>query len=159
MPNVTRLLVENACYHVMTRGNQKQKVFLCDADYGAYLAILKKAKKKYRVLVYAYCLMPNHVLILVYLKVICDISKFMHWLNRGYTYYFNAKYEKVGHLWQGRFKSKPIIKDDYLLNCSEYIESNPVRAELVGDISKYAWSSYKERCLSGKKYILDDMLF
>jgi hypothetical protein len=69
-----------------------------------------------------------------------------------------SKYRKVGHLWQGRFKSKPIVKGQYLINCAEYIEANPVRAEMVTDIAAYPWSSYNERCLSSSKDILDEML-
>jgi len=117
--------------------------------------MLKKALKKYSVALYAYCLMPNHVHLLIEPKDVHGMSKCMHWVNRGYTAYFNAKYEKVGHLWQGRFKSKPIIKGRYLINCATYIECNPVRANLVEDPLDYQWSSYKERCLLTDKSILD----
>jgi len=159
MPNVTRLLIENACYHVTTRGNRKQKVFKTEKDYLRYLAMLKMAKKKYGVYLYAYCLMPNHVHLLIELARVKDISKFMHWLDRGYAAFFNCEYKKVGHLWQGRFKSKPIVKGRYLINCAEYIEANPVRAGLVREIADYRWSSYRERCLSAKKDMLDEILF
>ena len=79
----------------------------------------------------------------------------MHWLNRGYTAYFNAKYNKAGHLWQGRFKSNPIIKGQYLINVATYIENNPVRANMVNDPEDYTWSSYRERCLFENKNLLD----
>jgi putative transposase len=82
----------------------------------------------------------------------------MQWINRGYTAYFNTKYGTVGHLWQGRFRSKPILKDEYLINCACYIEENPVRAGLVEDIAKYRWSSYTERCFSSGKRITDEIL-
>jgi len=81
----------------------------------------------------------------------------MHWINRGYTAYFNAKYDKVGHLWQGRFKSNPIVKGQYLINAATYIENNPVRAGIVNDPANYKWSSYKERCLLAERNILDPL--
>jgi len=158
MSRISRTLIESACYHIITRGNQQQKVFKNDFDYIKYLKMIKKAKKKHNIFLYCYCLMPNHVHLLVEPESLVNLSKFMHWLNRGYTAYFNAKYQKVGHLWQGRFKSKPIVKGQYLINCAEYIEANPARANIVTDIAEYPWSSYKERCLSSYKDILDEIL-
>jgi putative transposase len=158
MPNLTRAFVDNACYHVTTRGNQKQTVFREEDDYRKYLEVLKRAMRKYDIQVYSYCLMCNHVHLLIEPKSGRAISKFMQWMNRGYAAYFNTKYEAVGHLWQGRFRSKPILKDEYLINCALYIEANPVRAGLVEDLAKYEWSSYKERCLSSGKKITDEIL-
>lgn len=77
-----------------------------------------------------------------------NLAKFMHGPNRSYTAYFNKKYNKVGHLWQGRFKSKVITKDNYLFDCIGYVEFNPVRAGIVNMALEYEWSSYKERVLS-----------
>jgi len=158
MSRISRTLIEYACYHIITRGNQQQKVFKSDVDYTRYLTTIKKAKKRYKIALYSYCLMPNHVHLLVEPESVANLSGFMHWLNRGYTAYFNAKYQKVGHLWQGRFKSKPIVKGQYLINCAEYIEANPVRANITTDIATYPYSSYKERCLSAHKDILDEIL-
>jgi putative transposase len=132
-------------------------IFKAEADFQRYLQILRKAKKKYDILLYAYCLMPNHVHLLAQTKKARWMSKFMHWLNRGYAAYFNAKYQKQGHLWQGRFRSKPIIQGQYLIHCSNYIEANAVRAGLVADIADYAWSSYRERCLIADKFLLDEI--
>lgn len=157
MPRNGRILIDHACYHVVTRGNQKQAVFFENEDYERYLLMTKRAKKRYDVSIYAYCLMPNHIHFLLYVEVKDELSKFMHWLNRGYAAYFNAKQNKVGHVWQGRFKSRPIIKGRYLLHVAEYIEANPVRAKLVADIADYRWSSYRERCLLAKKDVTDDI--
>ncbi len=79
------------------------------------------------------------------------MTKFMHGLLRSYTSYFNKKYNKVGHLWQGRFKSKIIVKDNYLVGCIHYVELNPVRAGIVTMPGEYHWSSHKERVL-GQNY-------
>jgi len=155
MSRISRTFIDHACYHIITRGNQKQPIFKEEYDYFKYLSIILKAKKKYAIFLYAYCLMPNHIHLLI--EPICSrkISKFMHWVNRGYTAYFNAKYNCVGHLWQGRFISKPIVKGSYLIHCATYIESNPLRANLVNDVASYQWSSYKERCLMSNISITD----
>lgn len=157
MPRCSRAFIDYACYHITTRGNQQQDVFNVDADYKRYLAMLVKAKRKYDISLYAYCLMTNHIHLLIQAHLSRNISSFMHWLNRGYTAYFNAKYSKVGHLWQGRFDSRPILKGQYLINVATYIENNPVRAGVVDDPADYEWSSYRERCLLSKGSILDPM--
>ncbi len=157
MPRSSRIFIDCACYHITTRGNQKQEVFFLDEDYEKYIHTLKKAKRKYEIMLYAYCLMPNHVHLLIEANISKNISKLMHWLTRGYTEYHNTKYQKVGHLWQGRFKNHPIIKGRYLVNAATYIENNPVRASIVNDPADYKWSSYRERCLLSKRHILDPM--
>ena len=91
--------------------------------------------------------MPNHFHIIGEILHKKDLSKFMHGLMRSYTAYFNEKYSKVGHLWQGRFKSKVINKDAYMFGCLQYVELNPVRAEMVDSPEDYPWSSYRERNL------------
>jgi len=157
MPRVPRTFMNYPCYHVITRGNQRQIVFRDEKDCCVYLKILRKAKHKYQILLYSYCLMPNHVHLLIETRSSSNMSKFMQWLNRGYSAYFNQVYKTSGHLWQGRFISKPILKDQYLMHCANYIESNPVRAKMVENIADYKWSSYKERCLSSEPIILDEI--
>lgn len=157
MGRVSRTFIDNGCYHITVRGNHQQVSFKVPEDFKRYLGIVKKAKKRHGIYLYAYCIMPNHIHLLIESLLSNNISKFMHWINRGYTAYFNAKYDKVGHLWQGRFKSKPILKGQYLIYCANYIEANPVKAGLVDDIAEYKWSSYRERCLLTKKFILDEI--
>ncbi len=81
------------------------------------------------------------------------MAKFMQGLSRAYTAYFNKRYKKVGHLWQGRFKSKVIVKDSYLIDCIHYVEFNPVRAKIVNSAGEYRWSSYQERVLDKNSFI------
>jgi putative transposase len=141
MPRVARIALEKTCYHVITRGNQKQTVFACSQDYKQYLHTLARYKDRYRIKLYCFCLMPNHVHMLIETNTSSCLSKFMHGLNLSYTIYFNNTHKQVGHLWQDRFKSKIITKDAYLLSCISYIEANPVRANLVMRPQEYPWSS------------------
>lgn len=158
MPNGPRLIIEGACYHIMIRGNQKQAVFKADKDRYKYLYFMAKFKKKHKIKLYGYCLMPNHVHIVGKIEQDDSLSMFMHALNRTYTGYFNTKYQKVGHLWQGRFKSKVIVMDKYLIDCINYIECNPVRAGLVISPHEYVWSSYNERSMLDVPFnILDEI--
>ena len=157
MGRIPRIYIENACYHIVTRGNRKQIVYKHEEDFNVYLSILRKAKRKHGILLYAYCLMPNHAHLLIEPKSAKCISLFMHGVSRNYAKYFNRKYDTVGHLWQGRFKSKPIIKGEYLINCANYIEANPVRAKIALDITKHKWNSYLERCLSAQTTMLDEI--
>ena len=143
----TRLLLDNCCYHITTRGNQRQKIFIGNEDHEKYLEKLKKYKRKYRFRLYSYCLMPNHIHIIGEILKKENLAKFMQGINRAYTAYFNKTYHKVGHLWQGRFKSKVVTKDEYLINSINYTELNPVRANIVKIPQEYRWSSYIERNL------------
>jgi len=141
----TRLVLNNGCYHITTRGNQRQKVFIQGENYEKYLEKLKKYKRKYHFRLYGYCLMPNHVHLIGEVDKKENLAKFMQGINRSYTAYFNKTYRKVGHLWQGRFKSKIITKDEYIINSINYMELNPVRVNIARTPQEYRWSSYRER--------------
>ena len=155
-----RVLLDNAAYHIITRGNQKQRVFNENEDFEEYLKRLKKYKREFQFKLYGFCLMPNHVHLIGEPRKKEDLSRFQHDLIISYTTYFNNKYEKVGHLWQGRFKSKVIIKDKYLLTCINYVELNPVRASMVETPCAYQWSSYRERNFTVEQgeQLLDDFV-
>lgn len=160
MPRTARVFIENACYHIITRGNQKQVVFCEEDDFKHYLYLVHKYKVKYGCLIYGYCLMDNHVhLILELPKGVRSMSSFMHGLNQSYAMRFNSKYEKVGHLWQNRYKNYVVTKDDYLINLISYVEFNPIRANVALRIEDYCWSSYRARILGEKNIILDNVYF
>ena len=118
-------------YHIYNRGNRKQDIFLEEADYIGYLERLRKYKKEYKVSVLCYCLMPNHIHLLLKQDSEIPLYKFLHPLHTSYSMYFNKKYNKVGHLFQGRFKQKEVDKDEYLLRLSSYINLNPLIGGLV----------------------------
>ncbi|MDD4202231.1 MAG: transposase [Candidatus Omnitrophica bacterium] len=157
MGNQARNLNDYEYYHVTTRGNKKKIIFLDDEDYMSFLKILKKTKLIYsNIRLYAYCLMPNHVHLLINSLKAKEIPKFMKRINLCYSIFFNKKYSCVGHVWQKRYLPKPILHHQYLQNCVNYIEANPVRAKICRNIEDYKWSSYKEHFLSVKYGLLDD---
>jgi putative transposase len=104
--------------------------------------------------------MPNHIHLIGEPKEPEELPKLMQGLHRSYTAYYNKKYNKVGHLWQGRFKAKVINKDEYLIDCIAYVEQNPVRANLASCLRAYEFSSHPERCLNENESLglLDKLL-
>jgi len=155
MARKARLILDDACYHVMARGNQKQKTFVEKSDFMKYLELLRHYKREFKFRLYGYCLMPNHIHLILQINDGAQLGKIMQGLNQTYTILFNAKYAKVGHLWQGRYKSMVIQNNKYLLECIEYVELNPIRAELCKSPFHYPWSSWQERLGYKKKLLLD----
>jgi REP element-mobilizing transposase RayT len=142
MARKPRIQYEGAFYHIIVRGNQRQDIFLDDEDRNVYLEKLQKYQKKCGFILYAYVLMKNHVHLLIETPK-DPISRIMQMINFTYTQYFNRKYKKVGHLFQGRYKSFLCDKDSYLLALVRYIHSNPVRAGVVKYLEQYRWSSHE----------------
>jgi putative transposase len=153
MARKPRIQFEGAFYHIIVRGNQKQDIFLDDTDRRRYLERVKTYKNTCGFILYAYILMRNHVHLLVETPK-DPISRIMQRINFTYTQYFNRKYGKVGHLFQGRYKSYLCDKDTYLLNLVRYIHLNPVRAGLVKDAAGYQWSSHGDY-VHGTKGLVD----
>ncbi len=150
----TRVLIKDACYHIYARGNQKQIIFIAKNDFEFYLQQLKRYTREYSFHLYGYCLMPNHIHLIGKSVDPENLSKFMQSLQRSYTAFYNNKYDKVGHLWQGKFKAKLIIEDQYALSCISYVESNPIRAKLVNNPKDYTYCSYSERNFSNNYELL-----
>lgn len=155
MSRKARLLFNNFSYHIIARGNQRQKAFCDNEDFTRFLDVLSKYKRKFPTKIYAYCVMSNHFHLLIDPEDKSLLKNFMHGINMSYAKYFNHKYNKSGHLWQGRFKSFIISKDSYMLNCINYIEYNPIRANIVDKPEDYPWSSYKARILGEQDRLLD----
>jgi REP element-mobilizing transposase RayT len=141
MPRKPRIEFTGAFYHVIVRGNQKQRVFKDPADFQKYLLTLTVYKNRTGSRVYAYVLMNNHVHLLIETKDI-PLSKIMQGLNQTYTMYFNRRYNTVGHLFQGRYKAILCDRDAYLLGLVQYIHRNPLRAKLADRLDAYPWSSH-----------------
>lgn len=141
MARKPRIEFEGAFYHVITRGNQRQKIFKDSDDFLKYLEILSNYKVRYKYFLYAFILMNNHVHLLIETQEI-PLSKILQGINQSYTTYFNRKYKTVGHLFQGRYKAILCDRDEYLLSLVKYIHLNPVRAKIVKSPDKYQWSSH-----------------
>src|SRR5262245_17116000 len=137
-----RVLVPGLLYHVIARGNQRQQTFLTDLDYRAYLGRLAAYRKRYAVCLFAYCLMPNHVHLLVQTSE-PPLDKLMQGLQQSYTQWFNRVHDKVGHLFQGRYKAIVCDRDEYLVTLIRYIHLNPVRARLVERPDVYPYSGHR----------------
>ncbi|MYN27151.1 transposase [Duganella levis] len=142
MARLPRLIVPNQPHHVIQTGLNNQDVFLDAEDYQTFLGWLRTAAKTYKVAIHAYCLMPNHLHLLLTPSDDNGLGQMMQWVGRYYVPYFNQKYVRSGTLWNGRYKTSLIDADAYFMLCSRYIEFNPVRNGLVARAEDYPWSSY-----------------
>ncbi|MDZ5436288.1 transposase [Pseudomonas fluorescens] len=146
MPRKGRVVLPNHPHHVVQRGHNRQVVFAVAEDYQRYLADLRELKDVFGVKVYAYCLMTNHVhLLLAPGDSIAGLGQLMKTLAARATRYRNRLEGRSGTLWESRYKSSVVQSESYLLACCRYIELNPVRARMVSDAADYLWSSYRGR--------------
>jgi putative transposase len=156
MPRISRGLADDSIYHVINRGNGGQVVFQKDKDYEAFINLMKEAKIRYAVKIFAYCLMPNHFHIVVMPHRSGDLSKWMQWLMTSHVRRFHRHYGTSGHIWQGRYKSFLIQKDGHLLTVLKYVESNPLRAGLANSANNWLWSSHRESIHKGGYLLIDE---
>lgn len=141
MARPLRVEYSGAFYHVISRGNSREKLYTSTKDYEKFLQYLEKAAERFAIIIHAYCLMGNHYHLLVETPE-PNLSVTMQWLNVSYATYFNRKKDRSGHLFQGRFRAILIDADAYLLHLSRYIHLNPVRAGIIKAPGEYYWSSY-----------------
>ncbi len=142
MPRNARNIESNSYYHILTRGNDRKKLFRCAGDYKYFLKLIRETLERHKVTIYHYCLMNNHVHFLIKALRPEDVPGFFKILLQRYAHYFRRRYNHTGFLFQNRYKSYLIDKESYLLECARYIERNPVRAGIVQDPGDYIWSSY-----------------
>ncbi|OGW99884.1 MAG: hypothetical protein A2Y00_06510 [Omnitrophica WOR_2 bacterium GWF2_43_52] len=149
MPRLPRIYLEKALYYITTRGDSSQHIFKEAEDFKVFLDLVKKYKEQYQFKLYAYCLLPEHFHLLVELpdqkevkNKMGPLSNIMHDLNSSYTKYFNAKYQRKGHLFRERYKAALIEKEQYLLKLACYIHLNPLRLKLSTSVGGYPYSSY-----------------
>ena len=154
MPRQRRKLSKTGTYHIMLRGNERKSIFPEEEDYRKFLQILAIKKRDDSFLLYAYCLMSNHLHLLIREKK-QNISQIMKRINIAYAYYFNKKYNRVGHVFQDRFKSESVEEESYLLSVIRYIHNNPLNAKMVKDPILYPWSSNNYYINESKKCIID----
>ncbi|MBQ7876466.1 MAG: transposase [Clostridia bacterium] len=127
----------------MFRGHNKNEIFLANRDYQKFLELLQELKEKKMFEIYAFCLMTNHVHLVIKESVPREISDIMKRLIGSYTQWFNYKYGKSGSLTESRYKSRTVETDEYFLHLIRYIHQNPIKAGIVEKINEYKWSSYE----------------
>jgi REP element-mobilizing transposase RayT len=137
-----RLEVEGGLYHLITRGVERRDIFHTADDYRKFLSLLAVQKEKLPFFLYAYCLMTNHVHLLIE-RMTDDVGRIMHRVLTGYTQYYNRKYRRSGHLLQGRHKAILCQSDPYTAELVRYIHLNPVRAKIVRKVENYPYTSHR----------------
>jgi len=142
MARPLRIEFPGAVYHITSRGNARQEIYLDDADRRAFLEVLAQVVERFHWICHAYCLMGNHYHLLVETPE-PTLSRGMRQLNGVYTQRFNQRHGRVGHLFGGRFKAILVEREAYLLELCRYVVLNPVRAGLVRAAKDWPWSSYR----------------
>ena len=140
MARLARVVMEGVPHHVTQRGNRRQTVFFSEDDYAAYLALLAEACRAADVAVWAYCLMPNHVHLILVPSDANGLRAALSEAHRRYSRRINFREGWRGYLWQGRFASAP-MDEDHLMAAARYVELNPVRARLCARAEEWPWSS------------------
>jgi len=143
MPRQLRLVVPGVAMHVIQRGNNRGACFRERSDYLLYLLHLHELTRKFACEVHAYCLMPNHVHLLITPSFDDSCMSLMRELGQRYVQYYNRRHGRTGTLWEGRYRSSLVESARYVLACYRYIELNPVRAVLAERPERYEWSSHR----------------
>ena len=142
MARPLRIEFAGALYHITSRGNAREDIYRDDSDRDSFLDLLSKTNMRHGWICHAYCLMSNHYHLLIETSR-PTLSKGMKYLNGSYTQHYNRHHQRVGHVFQGRYKSILIEKESYLQELSRYIVLNPVRARMVRLAVDWPWSSYR----------------
>ncbi len=150
MPRIARVVVPRYPHHITQRGTNKLEIFTDNEDRHCFLEFLDEWANKTKSDVWAYCLMTNHFHILISPNSTDGLGKCLHGVTFRYAQYFNMKYSRSGRLWQNRYFSCPVDKDEYLWAVVKYIEMNPVRAGIVMKPEMWNWSSASEH-IKGEK--------
>ena len=168
MARPLRIQFEDAIYHVMARGNERQPVFRSGEDRQEFVALLERSCARSQVSLLLFVLMGNHFHLVVQTHR-GNLSRWMHWLMVTYTSWFNGRYRRSGHLFQGRYKSFLVEKGEYLLELSRYLHLNPARGKVLAKgtpaerrqrLRKYVWSSYRGYAGLGKQlpFVREEMV-
>ena len=154
MPRIARKKSNTGIYHVMLRGIDKRDIFLNESDYAKFIHYIKRAKERVDFTLYGYCLMTNHVHLLLKTES-SEVGEVVKRISVGYVQYHNIKNGRTGHLFQNRFKSEIVESDRYFLTLLRYIHQNPIKAGMVKNIEKYPWSSYLDYIHEKSNSIID----
>jgi putative transposase len=159
MPRIARAVAVGFPHHIIQRGNNRQKVFFAQETRKKYLSLLKEYLEKWDASLLVYCLMSNHVHLLIRPNLEESLAKIMQGVSLCYTQYFNRRYKKTGRLWESRYHSCIVDKERYLWMVARYIEQNPVRAKIVRNAENYSYSSARAHITGEEDKILGEALF
>lgn len=157
MPRIARSVAVDYPHHVTQRGNNRATVFFDDEDHSFYLNTLKRYSQKYKLEIWAYCLMGNHVHLLAVPREETSLAKGIGLTNLVYTQYLNRRLGNSGRVWQNRFFSCAVEKDSYLWSVARYIERNPVKAGMLEKAEEYRWSSARAHLMSHTDQLLSSV--
>jgi putative transposase len=137
-----RIFIPDMSVHVIQRGNNRMDIFREHRDYRSFLVFLERAAACYEVVIHAFVLMTNHFHLIVTPAAAHRLPQMMKEIGGRYVSYYNRKHDRIGTLWNGRYRGLLIEDERYWLTCLKYVEQNPVRAGMVSVPGKYPWSSY-----------------
>ena len=153
MPRTARVESPTGYYHVMMRGNNREAIFYKNSEKRYFMELLQQQVDNKNIFLSAYCLMDNHVHLLI-CSGLQEMSEALKWINIKFASYYNYKYQRAGHVFQGRFRSETIDTEEYFLQVIRYIHNNPIKAKIVEDAQSYEWSSYSYY-IGNKNSIID----
>jgi putative transposase len=160
MARLPRLVLPLHPHHILQLGNDKQRIFREDEDFQRFLGWLKESAREFKVAIHAYVLMPDHLHLIATPASAEGLAQMMQRIGRYYVPWYNAKYQRSGTLFQGRFKTALIDAERYFMLCSRYVESNPVRSQMTAELADYPWSSYAHQAgLRPDSVITDHALY
>ncbi len=151
MPKINRNSLESNIFHIMSQGINQEYIFDREQDKRKYRKLLFLHNINFEVEIIAYCIMGNHVHLLIESNKIENMSNFMHQINMEYAIYYNKNRNRVGYVFRSRYKSEPINTEKYLINCIHYIHNNPIKAHICKEKSKYLYSSYNSKIKENEK--------
>ena len=153
MPRVARLVLPDLALHIVQRGNNRADCFFQQEHYLAYLRFLGYCSRNLDCSVHAYCLMTNHVHLLLTPHAASACASFMKTLSQSYAQYINRAARRTGSVWEGRYRSCLVDSIDYVFVCYRYVELNPVRAGMVRHAGDYPWSSHAANAQGGPSFV------
>ncbi len=156
MPRGPRLESSTGYYHWINRGVNQKKLFHFKDDFKAFLDLVQQYKERFDVSLFHYCLMTNHSHLLIKSQDIQALFHFSYYVQRRYAYYYCKAHKWRGQVFQRMYKSIPIDKDTYLLECGRYIERNPLRAKLVKSAEQWPYSSYSFYAIGRKNDLITE---
>jgi putative transposase len=154
MPRRIRVQSPTGAYHWIVRGINRKNLFHSQKDFFKFLELALEHKEENKIQIYHYCLMTNHIHMLIVSENLADLSRFSHYVQRRYAYYYCKAYRWKGQVFQRIYRSLPIDKDSYFLECGRYIENNPLRAGIVKKLEQYPYTSYSFYAHSKKDKLL-----